>query len=336
MMAYIVRRTLLAAITIVFISMIAYGIVQLPEGDIVDAYLEMVDQRQDAIGRTEDEMYAMRELWGLNRPVVVQYWDWFSGILLRGDFGFSYWKESDIQPVIAPLILPTIYLAVFTIAITWIMAIPIGIYSAVRQHSIGDNVFTLLGFSGLAIPDFLLLLVLMYVLFAYFDQSVGGLFSAEYVSADWGPGKVWDMLKHLFVPGVVLGTAGTAGLVRIMRNNLLDELAKPYVTTARAKGLVNWRVVVKYPVRVAINPFVSGLGSMLPSLVSGSIIVAVIAGLPTVGPILLESLTYGDAELAGTIILLTAIMTVIGTLVSDLLLVVVDPRIRLTGSGRTG
>jgi peptide/nickel transport system permease protein len=336
MMAYIVKRTLLAAFTIFVISIISYGIVQLPEGDLVDAYLEMVDQRRDAAGRSEVEMQALRELWGLNRPLVVQYWDWFSGIVFRGDFGFSYWKEQNIRPVIADKVPATIYLAVFTIAITWIMAIPVGIYSAVRQHTVGDYVFTFLGFTGLAVPDFLLGLVLMYVLFKFFDQAVGGLFSAEYHAAAWSVAKVWDLIKHLFVPGVVLGTAGTAGLIRVMRNNLLDELSKPYVVTARAKGLPGWKVIVKYPVRVAINPFVSGIGSMLPALISGSVIVSVVLGLPTLGPIFLESLQYSDAELAGTIILLLASMTVIGTLVSDLLLVVVDPRIKLTGTGRSG
>ena len=262
-----------------------------------------------------------------------------SNILLRGDFGYAYifgdWMGGPVRKLVAARIPYTIYLTMFTISITWVFAIPVGIYSAVRQHSLGDYAFTLLGFTGLAVPDFLLGLVLMYVFFAYFDQSVGGAFSAEYDQAPWSFAKLVDMIKHMIIPGIVLGTAGTAGLIRIMRNNLLDELSKPYVVTARAKGLAGWRVVVKYPVRVAINPFVSGLGGMLPALISGSVIVSVVLGLPTLGPMLLEAIIAQEMELTGTIILLLASLTVVGTLISDLLLVVVDPRIKLTGSGRS-
>ena len=230
----------------------------------------------------------------------------------------------------------TIYLTLFTIAVTWVFAIPVGIYSAVRQHSVGDYVFTFAGFAGLAVPDFLLALVMMYVFFAYFGHSVGGIISGEYDTAPWSVGKVLDMLQHLIIPGVVLGTAGTAGLIRIMRNNLLDELRKPYVVTARAKGLVGWKVIVKYPVRLAINPFISGIGGMLPSLVSGSVIVSIVLGLPTLGHTMLRALLAEDANMIATIVLLLSAMTVFGTLLSDLMPVVVDPRIRLTGSGRGG
>ena len=230
----------------------------------------------------------------------------------------------------------TIYLSVFTIIITWVFAVPIGIYSAVRAHSIGDYVFTFLGFSGLAVPDFLLGLVMMYVAYAYFDHSVGGIFSGDYLNAPWSVARVIDMLQHLIIPGVVLGTAGTAGLIRIMRNNLLDELTRPYVVTARAKGLPNWKVVVKYPVRVAINPFISGIGSMLPGLISGSVIVSIVLGLSTVGPIFLRAVLAQDGPMTAAMILMLSGLTVVGTLISDLLLVVVDPRIKLTGSGRGG
>ena len=340
MLAYMARRTLLAAFTILVISFIAFLIVQLPEGDAVDYYLEQVHrQTGDSPGRSPQEMDAIRELWGLNKPLVFQYVDWMSDILLRGDFGYAYifgdWMGGPVSKLVAARIPYTIYLTMFTISITWVFAIPVGIYSAVRQHSLGDYAFTLLGFTGLAVPDFLLGLVLMYVFFAYFDQSVGGAFSAEYDQAPWSFGKLVDMIKHMIIPGIVLGTAGTAGLIRIMRNNLLDELSKPYVVTARAKGLAGWRVVVKYPVRVAINPFVSGLGGMLPALISGSVIVSVVLGLPTLGPMLLEAIIAQEMELTGTIILLLASLTVLGTLISDLLLVVVDPRIKLTGSGRS-
>jgi peptide/nickel transport system permease protein len=343
MVAYIVKRTLLAAFTIWVITFIAFFVAQMPPGDAVDQYVGRVAGGEER-GRTIEEMEALRELWGLNKPVVYQYWDWLTGIISDGDFGYSYtflnaevrYGGGPIAKVIKERLPYTIYLAAFTIAVTWTLAIPVGIYSAVRQHSVGDYVFTALGFTGLAVPDFLLGLVLMYVFFAYFDQSVGGMFSGDYQQAPWDMGKVIDMLKHLIIPGVVLGTSGTAGLIRVMRNNLLDELRKPYVVTARAKGLPGWRTVVKYPVRVAINPFISGIGSMLPALVSGSVIVAVVLGLPTLGPLLLQALQFEDVPMIAAIIMLLAMMTVIGTLISDLLLVVVDPRIKLTGSGRSG
>jgi peptide/nickel transport system permease protein len=224
-------------------------------------------------------------------------------------------------------------LAAFTILITWLIAIPIGIYSAVRQHSVGDYVFTFLGFSGLAVPDFLLGLVLLYIAFAFFDQSVGGLFSTMYLDAPWSLARLWDLLKHLWIPAIVLGTSGTAGLIRVMRNNLLDQLDKPYVATARAKGQVNWKVIIKYPVRVALNPLISGIGTLLPALISGTVIVSVVLSLPTLGPVLLNSLLAQDVHTAAVIILLLGFLTVVGTLVSDLVLVLVDPRIRFGERG---
>ena len=345
MLAYIVRRTILALFTVWVISMFSYWIATIPPGDAVDHYLTTLNASQgEMLGRTAREMDALRELWGLKRPLIIQYGDWLSGIVLNGEFGYSfsrypimgeYYGGEPVSVLIRQRLPYTIYLTMFTVAITWVFAIPIGIYSAVRQHSVGDYVFTFAGFAGLAVPDFLLGLVMMYVFFAYFDMSVGGQFSGDYDTAPWSVGKVLDMLKHLIIPGVVLGTAGTAGLIRIMRNNLLDEMSKPYVVTARSKGLVGWKVIVKYPVRVAINPFISGIGGMLPSLVSGSVIVSIVLGLPTLGATMLRALLAEDADMIATIILLLSAMTVVGTLISDLMLVVVDPRIRLTGSGRT-
>ena len=335
MFAYLVRRTLLAVFTIAFISFISYVIIQLPPGDYADALI-YVQWTQGIIAEwpTEEEMHQMREELGYNRPMLVQYWSWISNIVLHGDFGSTITysdNKIDITQRISERLPYTVYLTAFTMLITWSFAIPVGIYSAMRQHSIGDYAFTFLGFTGLAVPDFLLGLVLMYVAFAYFNHSVGGIFSGDYTNAPWSVAKVIDMLKHLIIPGIVLGTAGTAGLIRIMRNNLLDELGKPYVVTARSKGLVNWKLIVKYPVRVAINPFVSGIGAMLPALVGGTVIVSVVLSLPTLGPCLLTALRQEDAQLAGTIILLLGALTVAGTLISDLLLIVVDPRIKLTG-----
>ena len=344
MLAYIVRRVFLGLFTLLIVSYISFMIVQLPPGDQVDAYLQMMHERGfgEAPNRTEFQVEALREAWGLNRPAIVQWWDWLSGILVRGDFGYSYAHIDggsggrDIRTAIAEDLPFTIYLSIFTILITWVFAIPVGIYSAVRQNSVGDYVFTLAGFAGLAVPDFLLGLVAMYVAFAYFDHSVGGIFSGEYITAPWSVGRVIDMLQHLIIPGLVLGTAGTAGLIRIMRNNLLDELRKPYVVTAQAKGLASWRVVLKYPVRVALNPFISGIGGMLPSLVSGSVIVSIVLSLNTIGPLYLIAIQRQDAQMAGAIILMLTSLSVVGVLISDLLLVVVDPRIKLTGSARGG
>ena len=341
MLAYIVRRTLLAAFTLVVISFFSFVIIQLPPRDIVD-YL-IIEVGIDSTRTynpdyvlTPEQIAEIRHRWGLDRPLVVQWADWVSDIV-RGDWG--YWVVSgdlrrSIEDTVTDRMPPTIALTAFVMVVTWMFAIPVGIYSAVRQHSIGDYAFTFLGFAGLAIPDFLFALVLMYLLFDLFDMSVGGLFSADYREAPWSSARVIDMLKHLVIPGIVLGTAGTAGLIRIMRNNPLDELNKPYVVTARAKGMPAWKAIAKYPVRVAINPFVSGIGAMIPALISGSVIVSVVLSLPTLGPVLLQALREQPPQLGGTIILLLATLTVVGTLISDLLLVVVDPRIRLTGSRR--
>ena len=335
MVAYIVRRTLLAVATVVLISFLSFVIVELPPGDQADRLIELWHN----VGKLQqwpsaEEEHAIREELGMAGPLVVRYWNWIFPIVFHGDFGDAIMGGGDQRPIKELIVarLPyTVYLTAFTMLLTWSFAIPVGIYSAMRQHSIGDYVFTFLGFTGLAVPDFLLGLVLMYIAFAYFDHSVGGLFSGDYLNAPWSVGRVIDMLQHLIIPGIVLGTAGTAGLIRIMRNNLLDELNKPYVTTARSKGLVNWKLIVKYPVRVAINPFISGIGAMLPALVGGSIIVSVVLSLPTLGPLLLAALMHEDANMSGAIILLLATLTVMGTLISDLLLVVVDPRIKLSG-----
>ena len=340
MIAYIARRTLIAAFTLAVVSFVSFVIIELPPRDIVD-YLMM---EAGTTGRSTydydnlrpEEIEELRHRFGLDRPMVVRWADWMSKIA-GGNFGYAMYYGDlrvDIGDIVAERLPPTIILTVFVMVFTWVFAMPIGIYSAVRQHSIGDYAFTFIGFTGLAIPDFLFALVLMYVLFDVFDMSVGGLFSGDFREAPWGFARIQDMFQHLVLPGIVLGTAGTAGLIRIMRNNLLDELNKPYVVTARAKGLPAWKAIAKYPVRVAINPFVSGLGAMIPTLVSGSVIVSVVMSLPTLGPIILESLEQQQPQLGGTIILLLAGVSIVGTLVSDLLLVVVDPRIRLTGQSR--
>ena len=333
--AYIVRRTLLSVFTLFTMSYLSFIIIELPEGDFVDFYARYVEQQT---GRrvSLDDMVEMRESFGLNRPQIVQYWDWISGVA-TGDFGYAYLYgdlRTPIRDLIAERLPTTIFLTGSTAVFVFVFSIPIGIYSAVRQHSIGDYTFTFLGFTGLAVPDFLLGLVLMYLFLAYFNQSVGGLFSGEYQTAPWSVGKVLDLMQHMIIPAIVIGTAGLAGGIRTMRNNLLDELYKPYVVAARAKGMVNWKVVAKYPVRVAINPLVSGIGSTLPGLVGGTIIVSIVLSLPTLGPLLLFAIEGQNNQLAGTIILFLGALTVVGVLISDLLLVVVDPRIKLTGPAR--
>ena len=345
MAAYILRRSLLAVFSCLVISFISFVIIQLPPGDYADYFARTETNRVAIVTSgleqccTQEQIDQFREDLGLNQPFLKQYWDWVSGMVFRADFGDAQsvglsGLQIPVREIIIERLGVTVGLGIFTILITWSLSIPIGIYSAVRHHSIGDYVFTFVGFTGMAVPDFLLGLLLMYLFFAYFDMSVGGLFSGEYTDAAWSLGKVWDLIKHMVIPAIVLGTSGTAALVRIMRNNLLDELQRPYFVTAKAKGLPYWKAVVKYPVRVAINPLVSGIGAILPALVGGSIIVSWVLSLPTLGVVLLEALRIEDVQMAGTMVLLMGILTVVGVLVSDLLLVVVDPRIRLTGPGR--
>ena len=337
MAAYIARRLILALFTIWVISVLTFVIIELPEGDAAErtiSQLMMGGGVHGHVGNTE-LLDRLRDYMDLDKPQYIRYLRWIWR-MLHGDLGFAYTAgeaagyQGTIKKIIGERLWLTVALTSFTIVVTWTFAIPVGIYSAVRQHSIGDYTFTLLGFTGLAVPDFLLGLVLMYIAYAYFDQSVGGLFSADYANADWSLAKLYDLIQHLGIPAVVLGTSGTAGLIRVMRNNLLDELRKPYVVTARAKGVVSAKLIMKYPVRVAINPLISTVGYLLPSLVSGSVIVSVVLSLPTLGPVLLTAIQREDTNVAGFIILMLGMLTVIGTLISDLLLAIVDPRIKLT------
>ena len=328
MLIYLTRRLGLALVTCVAISVLTFVIIRLPPGDFVDAYIANLASSGSVV--TAEQAQSMRHEYGLDRPAVVQYALWMQRVL-RGDFGISMMWRRPVTEVIGDRLWLTMVVSFAALFLTWFIALPIGIYSAVRQYSIGDYVATMLGFIGLAIPNFLLALILMYAGFRYFGLSVGGLFSAEYLQAPWSWGRVWDLLTHIPLPACVLALAGTAHQIRIMRANLLDELRKPYVVTARAKGLTERHVVLKYPVRAALNPFASSIAYLFPYLVSGSIIVSLVLGLPTVGPLLLQALVAQDMFLAGTIVLLLGVMTVIGTLVSDLLLMWIEPRIRLQG-----
>jgi peptide/nickel transport system permease protein len=328
MLGFILRRFLFALLTIWAISIIAFLVIQLPPGDFVDAYIAQISASGSVV--SYETAQNIREHYGVDDPIHEQYLRWIQHIF-EGDFGVSLEFNLPVMRVIGDRLWLTMIVSVAAIFITWGIALPIGVYSAVHQYSLGDYLATFLGFIGLAIPNFLLALILMYFGNKWFGLNVGGLFSPEYAVEPWSLEKLWDLIKHLPLPVVILGLAGTAQLIRIMRANLLDELHKPYVITARAKGFSESRVILKYPVRAALNPFISTLGYLFPFVVSGSIIVSVVLSLPTVGPVLLRSLVAQDVYLAGTIVLLLGIMTVIGTFVSDLLLMWVDPRIRLGG-----
>lgn len=327
MLTFVARRVALMIPTLVLISIVTFTIIQLPPGDFLTTYVTNLS----AQGETVDpaEVAALRARYGLDEPLPAQYLTWIWGIVSDGDFGRSFEWNRPVADMISDRLPLTIVFMAATVIFTWIIAFPIGLYSAIRQYSITDYVATTIGFLGLAIPNFLLALVLMWVGLNVFGQdSVGGLFSPEYKDAAWNLGKVLDLMGHLWVPMVVLGTAGTAGLIRILRANLLDELRKPYVTAARARGMPERRLLLRYPMRVALNPFVSTIGWVLPVLIGGEVIVSSVLSLETTGPLLLSSLQSQDMYLAGSIILLVSVMTVIGTLISDLLLAWLDPRIR--------
>lgn len=326
MVNFLIRRSIAALMTIFAISVVSFIIIQLPPGDFLTTYMANLSATGE---RASPELIiSMRETYGLGEPAYIQYFKWIRGIA-HGDFGRSMSWSAPVSSLIWDRLGLTVLVGLSSILFVWVLAIPIGVYSATHQYSVGDYAFTFLGFLGLAIPNFLFGLVLMWIGWSVFGQNVGGLYSPEYQSAPWSLEKFWDLLKHLLIPMFVIGTAGTAGLIRTMRANMLDEINQAYVETARAKGLSEWRLIWKYPVRVALNPFISTVGYALPSLIGGVIIVAVVLNLPTVGPLLLGALLSQDMYLAGAIILLISILTVIGTVISDILLAILDPRIRL-------
>ncbi len=326
MLDFIIRRVLLLIPTVFLISIISFLIIQLPPGDFLTSYIMTLESQGQLV---DDSLIAsLKQQYGLDQPIYVQYIKWVSG-MVHGDFGQSLTWQLPVKDLIWERIGLTFMISLASLLFIWAVAFPVGIYSAVKQYSPGDYLFTFLSFVGLGIPNFLLALVVMWFAFSTFGVNVGGLFSVEYNDAPWSLAKLLDLLSHLWVPMVVLGLGGTAGLIRIMRANLLDELRKPYVTTSRAKGMSESKLIIKHPVRVALNPFVSTVGWTLPGLVSGSVIVSVVLNLPTTGPILLRALLSQDMYLAGTLVLILSILTVIGTLISDILLAWLDPRIRL-------
>lgn len=326
MFQFIVRRIITAFATVFAISILSFVIIQLPPGDFLTSYIANLAAQGDAI--SDEQIQRLRDSYGLDQPMYVQYAKWIGGIV-QGDFGRSLEWGVPVSDLIFDRLALSVLVGASSILFVWTIAIPIGVYSATNQYSMLDYVSTFFGFLGLAIPNFMLALVLMWIAFSSFGLDVGGLFSPEFKDAPWSFAKVLDLISHLWLPMLIVGTAGTAGLIRTMRANMLDEINRPYVETARAKGLSETRLIWKYPVRVALNPFVSTVGYALPSLIGAEIIVAVVLNLPTIGPILLRSLLSQDMFLAGAIVLLLSTLTVIGTLLSDVLLAVLDPRIRL-------
>jgi peptide/nickel transport system permease protein len=327
MLRFIVKRILWMIPSLIVISFLAFVLIQLPPGDYVTTYIATLAASNEVVD--QNTAAELRNRFGLDQPMLVQYWKWITSIILRGDFGLSFEWQQPVSGLIWERMALTLVLTFATLLATWGIALPIGVFSAVKKYSIADYVVTFFSFLGLAIPSFLLALVLMYVAAVEFGQEVGGLFSEEYQTASWSFGKVVDLLHHLWIPVIILAVSGTASLIRVMRANMLDELSRPYVTTARAKGLSEFHLLVKYPMRIALNPFISTIAWLLPNLVSGSIVVAIVLNLPTAGPLLLQSLMSQDMYLAGAFVLLICALTLIGSLISDILLALVDPRIRL-------
>jgi peptide/nickel transport system permease protein len=328
MWTYLFRRLTYMVFTVWIISVIAFTVIQLPPGDYVTS---LVAQMVRAGGRelAPEQEQQLREQYGLNQPVYVQYFKWISNILLKGEFGYSFVYKRDAADMIFERLPMTFTISLFTVVFIWAVALPVGIFSATRKYSLADYLITFFGFIGLAVPNFLLALILMFLSYKITGQAIIGLFSPEYVSAPWSLAKVWDMLGHLWLPVIIIGIGGTAGLIRTLRANLLDELNKPYVATARAKGLSERRLLWKYPVRHAMNPFISTIGWVLPGLVAGEVLVSIVLNLPTSGPVLLSSLLTQDMYVAAGFLLVLSSLTVIGTFVSDILLAMLDPRIRL-------
>jgi peptide/nickel transport system permease protein len=328
MLGYIAQRLLIMIPTLLAISIIIFVIIQAPPGDYLSTYIAELQSQGESVD--PQKIQFLREQYGLDRPLVEQYFVWLTG-LLQGDLGYSFEYNLPVSKVVGDRLMLTFVVSFSTILFVWVVSFPIGVYSATHQYSAGDYTLTFLGFLGLATPSFLLALVLLYVANAWFGVSVGGLMDEKYLDMPWSWPKALSVLQHLWIPVIVIGTAGTAGMIRRLRANLLDELQKQYVVTGRAKGLSARRLLIKYPLRMALNPFIADIGSILPHVISGAAITSIVLSLPTTGPMLLEALRSQDMFLAGSFLMFLATLTVIGVLISDLLLAMLDPRIRLQG-----
>jgi peptide/nickel transport system permease protein len=325
MLSYSLRRLVYMIADLAVLSVLVFVIIQLPPGDYATSYIEALRLQGEDL--SEAQIQSIRKQYGLDLSLYQQYFRWTGG-LLRGYLGRSFYWNEPINDLLAERLPLTVVLSTCTLLFTYAVAVPIGILSATRQYSAFDYVFTVVGFIGVALPNFLFALIVLYLLYEGFGLSAGGLFSSNYVAEPWSWGKVADLIKHLPAPIFIVGTSGTAGLIRVMRANMLDELRRPYVQTARAKGLSETRMLLKYPIRIAINPILSTIGWSLPGIFSGSTIVSIVLALPTVGPLLLDALRAQDFYVAGSILMILSVLTVIGTFISDLLLAWADPRVR--------
>lgn len=329
MFRYILRRLLIFAPLLLVISLVSFAIIQLPRGDFVTRYIAELEASGMNIEDTEALARQMRTTYSLDRPVAVQYVTWIYRIIRFGDLGRSFAWQQPVRQILADRMGISILISSCALVFAYAAAIPIGIYSALHQYSFADYLFTFVGFIGLALPNFLLALLLLFIAFNGFGVSLAGLFSPEYQNAPWTVAKVWDLLRHLWIPTIVVGTAGTASLIRVVRGSLLDELRKQYVVTARAKGVAESRLTWKYPVRVAINPVLSTIGWILPVMISGETITSIVLNLPSLGPVLLRATTGQDVYLAAGGVLVLSSLAIVGSLLSDLLIAWADPRIRL-------
>ena len=326
MLTYVVRRVLIMFMTLLAVSALVFVIIQLPPGDYLTTYIAELESQGELVDPKKIEF--LRQEYGLDKPMIEQYWIWISG-MVPGDLGYSFEYELPVNEVVGDRLLLSFVLNFSTIIFIWMISFPIGIYSATHQYSWGDHSLTFLGFLGLATPNFLLALILLYFANVTFGTSIGGLMAEEYLNKPWSWAKFMSVLEHMWVPVVVIGTSGTAGMIRRLRANLLDELQKQYVITGRAKGLPPVKLLLKYPLRMSLNPFVAEIGNILPQVVSGSVIVSTVMSLPTTGPMLLHALQSQDMYLAGSFLIFLALLTIVGMFISDLLLMVLDPRIRM-------
>ena len=329
MFRYFVQRLLVMIPTLIVISIAIFVIIQAPPGDWIETYISQLEAQGEAVDPAKIEF--LRKTYGLDLPFYMQYLKWAGG-LLQGNLGYSFQHSEPVSDIVGDRLTLTVVVSIASILFVWVVSFPIAVYSAVRQYSIGDYLFTFLGYVGLATPSFLLALILLYFAKEYFDISIGGLMDPQYMGAAWSWDKFQSILSHLWIPVLVIGLPGTAGMIRRLRANLLDELNKQYVTTGRAKGLPPGRLLVKYPLRISLNPFIADIGSLLPELISGSVIVSVVMALPLTGPMLLEALRSQDMYLAGSFLMFMAFLTVVGVFISDIMLALLDPRIRL-GAG---
>ena len=331
MLGFLVRRLMTMLLTLVVISMLVFVIIQLPPGDYLTTLIAELQSQGEQVAQQKIDF--LRHQYGLDRPMVVQYAIWVWG-LLHGDLGYSFEYNKPVSAVVGDRLLLTVLLNFATILFIYVVAFPIGVYSAKRQYSWGDHGLTFLGLLGLATPNFLLALILMYLANVLFGTSIGTMMDPQFIDKPWSLAKAASVAEHLWVPVLVIGTSGTAGMIRRLRANLLDELQKQYVVTGRAKGLPSLRLLAKYPLRMALNPFVADIGNLLPSVVSGSVIVSTVMSLQTTGPMLLAAPQSQDMYLAGSFLMFLAMLTVFGMFLSDVLLAVLDPRIRLGGRAR--